>query len=484
MKVTFLIPPVLDGTADVDRCFGCNYCIYFLPLLPILYAATLLKGEVGAVSIIDFPANKKTGNDFKKFIESDDSQVYVFYTVYLCQKTDLIARNMLRQKRRNAYFIFSGPQASYSPEAFLDQEDTFAVRGEPEFIIRELVRAWESKSDLSGIKGVSFRRGGKIVHNAYPDFIADIDLIPIPDRTMLDHKPYFNPKLHRIPHTAALTSRGCFGKCWFCVPNSLSYARELEHKKHCGKKPPPRLHSVERVIKEFTNIAALGFKSVSIIDDEFLWDEKRTCEICAGIKDLRLEWSCLARPDMVSERGVEAMARAGCAYVDMGTESFSREILADIKKDMRPEDTRRAVQLLKKYKIEVELNILFGASPKETEETIKYTIREAKRLDVDYVLFSITNPFPGTDFYCAAKKEGWMFYGDYIPVDSAKNAIISYPHLSKRKLEQLCSYAYLSYYLNPRYIIKQLLAIKDLKDLANKFSTFLTFLQKNFLKRC
>ena len=484
MKVTFLIPPVLDATADVDRCFGCNYCIYFLPLLPILYAATLLKGETETLSIIDFPAQKKTKKDFQDFVAGDDSDIYIFYTVYLCQKTDLIARAMLRQGGRGAYFIFCGPQASYSPEAFLDQEGTFAVRGEPEFIIRELVGALKSKSDLSKIKGISYRRGGEIIHNPYPDFIADIDRIPIPDRTLLDHKPYFNPKLHSIPHTAALTSRGCFGQCWFCVPNSLSYVRELEHKKHFGKKPPPRLHSVERVIKEFTDIAELGFKSVSIIDDEFLWDEKRTCEICAGIKDLGLEWSCLARPDMVSEKAVAAMAKAGCAYVDMGTESFSQDILMDIKKDMRPQDTRRAVELLKKYKIEVELNILFGATPKETEETIKYTIREAKRLNVDYVLFSITNPFPGTDFYQAAKKEGWLFYGDYIPVDSAKSAIISYPHLSKRKLEQLCSYAYLSYYLNPRYIIKQLLAIKSLKDLANKFSTFAAFLKKNFLKRC
>ena len=481
MKVTFLIPPVLDGTQDVDRCFGCNYSIYFLPLLPALYSATLLKGEVEAVSILDFPALKKTKNDFKNFIQNDNSDVYIFYTVFLCQNTDLSARNMIREVRADARFIFSGPQATFAPEVFLDKSDTFAARGEPDFIIREIIRCLKSNSGLNNIMGLSYCLDGDIVHNPSGSIVMDIDEIPIPDRALLDHRPYFNPKLRNLPHTAVLTSRGCFGQCWFCVPNSLSYARELEYKKYFGRKPPPRLHSAERVIKEFLEIAKLGFKSVSIIDDEFLWDEKRTLEICAGIKDLELEWSCLCRPDKINEEVAKAMAGAGCAYVDLGTESFDQEILYAIKKDMLPADTERAVNILKKYNIQIEINILFGATPKETEATIKKTLMELKRLNVDYVLFSIANPFPGTDFYYAAKKEGWLFYGDYVPVDPARNAIISYPHLSKAKLERLVSYAYLTYYFNPHYLLRQLVKIRNPRDFWNKFSTALRFFRKNFL---
>ena len=482
MKVAFLIPPVLDGTQDVDRCFGCNYGIYFLPLLPVLYSATLLKDEAEKVRILDFPAQKRTRDDFRNFIQSDDSDVYIFYTVFLCENTDLLARKMIREIRPNTHFIFSGPQPTFAPEVFLDKADTLAVRGEPEFIIRDAIRALKSKSDFNNIMGLSYFLDGDIVQNPSASIVMDIDQIPIPDRRLLDHAPYFNPKLRNLPHTAALTSRGCYGQCWFCVPNSLSYARELEHKKYFGKKPPPRLHSAERVIKEFTNIAELGFKSVSVIDDEFLWDEKRTLEICFGIKGLGLEWSCLCRPDKINEEVAKAMADAGCAYVDLGTESFDQGVLNAIRKNMSPLDTERAVGILKKYNIQVEINVLFGATPQETEATIKKTLKELKKLNVDYVLFSIANPFPGTDFYYAAKKEGWLFYGGYVPVDPAKNAIISYPHLSKAKLERLISYAYLTYYFNPRYIFRQLLKIKDLRDLKNKFTTALRFFIKNFLK--
>ena len=138
---------------------------------------------------------------------------------------------------------------------------------------------------------------------------------------------------------------------------------------------------------------------------------------------------------------------------------------------------------MKKYDIEVELNILFAATPKETESTIKKTIKEVKKLNVDYALFSIANPFPGTDIYSAAKKEGWMYYGDYVPWDSAKNSIISYPHLSKKRLEKLISYAYLTYYLNPGYLLRQFLRVRNAKDFANKFSAALSFFAKNFLER-
>jgi radical SAM superfamily enzyme YgiQ (UPF0313 family) len=481
MKITFLIPPVLDGFNNVDRCFGCNYSIYFLPLLPALYVATLLKKETEKISVIDFPAQKKTEQDFKEFIENDNSDIYIFYTVFLCQNTDLIARRLIRGRVLNARFIFCGPQPTWAPEVFLDKSDTVVIRGEPEFISREVIRILKANSNLGEIKGISYRQDTEIIHNQAAPYIMDIDQIPIPDRTLLDHRPYFNPKLRKLPHTAVLTSRGCYGRCWFCVPNSLSYARELEYKKQTGRKPPPRLHSTERVIEEFNNIANLGFKSVSVIDDEFLWSEERTLQVCAGIENLKLEWSCLCRPDMINAKVAEALARAGCSYVDLGTESFDEGVLNAIGKDLAPSDTRKAVSILKNYHIAIELNVLLGATPQETEATIKKTLREVKRLNVDYVLFSIANPFPGTDFYYAAKKNGWMVYGDYVPVDPAKESIIYYPHLSKEKLQRYLSYAYLSYYFNPLYILKQIFQIKGIRDLRNKLMTAFNFIKRNYL---
>jgi radical SAM superfamily enzyme YgiQ (UPF0313 family) len=480
MKISFLIPPVLDGTRDVDRCFGCNYGIYFLPLLATLYPATICRQRGHTVAIRDFAAEGKKERALREFLAADDSDLYCFYTVFLSQQTDRLARDLIRTLRPSARFIFFGPQPTWNAGVFLDSDDTYVARGEPDFVIPRLVQALAESAGPAAVEGISYRGPAGPVDNPPADFIHDLDTLPVPDRTLLDHRSYCNPKLHSKPHTAVLTSRGCYAQCWYCVPNSLSYARELEHKRHHGGKPPVRLHSARRVIEELRQLAAQGFRSVSVIDDQFLWNEDRTIEICAGIEDLHLEWSCLARCDRVSENAARAMAAAGCAYVDLGTESFDQKVLDAVGKGIRAGETERAVRILKKCGIAVELNILFGAAPEETEETIQLTLRELRRLDVDYVLFSIANPFPGTAFYDAAKANGWLAFGEYIPVDPARNAIISYPHLPRERLEQLVGQAYRKHYLHPRTLWREFRKTRGLADFRDKAVTGFKFLQRNF----
>ncbi|MDY6965781.1 MAG: radical SAM protein [Halobacteriota archaeon] len=485
MKVSFLIPPALDGKRAADRCYGCNYGIYFLPHLPTLYMATVLQKNGFDVEINDFAAKKLAEKDFFDFISGDDSEIYVFYTVFLSESTDILAKKNINATRKEAKFIFCGTQPTWSPDVFIDSDSSFVVRGEPEFILLDLVRRLKADRDIGDVDGVSYMEDGVIKHNKPGAPIKDLDCLPIPDRRLLDHSPYYNPKLSRTPHTAILTSRGCFGRCWFCVPNSLSFARELEYKRWHDEKPSPRLHSVERVVEEFEEIAELGFRSVSVIDDEFLWNDRRTVGICDGIKDLDLEWFCLARPDMITEKSVVALAEAGCKYIDLGVESFNQEILSSIGKGIEVEDISKAVSIIKKHGVKPKINVLLGATPLETEGTIRDTIASVERLGVEYVLYDIAAPFPGTDFYYAAKKNRWFTTedNDYHPIDPLEESIISYPHLSKEKLEELVSYAYRRHYFNPRYLINQIGHVKSLGDFRNKTSAAIDLFNRNVLRR-
>jgi radical SAM superfamily enzyme YgiQ (UPF0313 family) len=448
----------------------------------MLYPATLLKQRGHRVAVLDFAAQKKSEKEFREFIQSDGSDVYCLYTVFLSQQTDRLARDIIRAARPSAAFIFYGPQPTWDTALFLDRGDTYVVRGEPEFIVANLVDALLNRADPSAVEGVSWRAPSGIVHNRPAPIIGSLDTLPLPDRSLLDHRPYLNPKLHSKPHTAMLTSRGCYAQCWYCVPNSLSYARELEHKRQHGAKPPARLHSARRVIEEFEALAAQGFRSVSVIDDQFLWNENRTLAICEGIRKLNLEWSCLARADRVSGNTARAMADAGCAYVDLGAESFDQKVLDAVKKGISAGQTERAVRILKKCGIAVELNILIGATPEDSEQSIARTLRELKRLDVDYALFSIANPFPGTEFYEAAKANGWLVHGDYVPVDPARSAIVSYPHLSNKRMEEIVARAYREYYLTPTALWRELRKTRSLAAFRDKLATGARFIQRNFVK--
>jgi len=482
MKISFIIPPTGKGEKGVERIFGCNYSLYYLPSIAMLGTATLLKEKGFEVFVKDFQAEDRSINYFKKFIEKDYSDFYVFFTVFLSEKTDLNAREIIREINPKTKFIFSGTQPTWNPKNFLDREDSFVVRGEPEITTLNLLNAVKEKKELKKIKGISFRKAKRIIHNHSAQPIKDISVLPIPDRSLLNHKPYFNPKLSKLPHTTALTSRGCFGRCTFCVPNALSFARELEYKKKFKQKPAHLLYPVERVIKEFRDITGKGFKSITVVDDEFIWGEKRTIEICNGIKDLGLEWYCYARADMITEKIAKAMAGAGCKCINLGIESFNQKILDAIKKDIKVESHYKAIEILKKYGIEPEINILFGATPLETRDSIEHTLREAEKLNVNYALYSIASPFPGTEFYFQAKRKGWIATKsrDYEPIDPAVQAIISYPHLSRKELEYFARKAYRNHYLKPKFIAKQLFDLRSLSDLKIRLVVGARLLKRSF----
>lgn len=483
MKVSFIMPPPLDNKRAADRCYGCNYGIYFLPHLPSLYMATIIRDKGFDVDVQDFAAQKYNKKRFIEYINNNHSDFYVFFTVFLSEKTDIEARRLIRNINDKAKYIFCGTQATWRPESFIDSEDSFVIRGETEILVYELIRDLITRNSADNVDGVSYLKNGTVIHNKSVDPIKMLDDLPIPDRRLVDHRPYYNPKLTHTPHTSIITSRGCFGKCSYCVPNAISFARELEYKKTYCKKPIPKLHSENRVIQEFEEIAELGFKSVTVIDDEFLWNELRTIKICEGIRHLNLEWTCLARADMVTEKSVFAMEEAGCKFIDLGVESFCQEILDDIGKGMNVKTIKEAIKIIGKTSIEPKINVLLGATPLETEESIKYTIDSVEKLDVKYVLYDIAAPFPGTDFYYTAKEKNWIVTGDYVPIDPSKESIISYPHLSKERLESLLNQGYRKHYFNSRYILKQVVCTKSLADLKNKAYTAINMFKRNVLRK-
>jgi anaerobic magnesium-protoporphyrin IX monomethyl ester cyclase len=453
-KITFLIPPPLDGKRVVERVFGCNYGLYPIPNIFLLTAAAVIGKENYLVSYVDAPVEKMNKNSFLSYLGNDDSSVYCLYTVNLSLNTDKIALDHIRKIKGDIPVIFVGPAPTYSPGSLLKDQNTFVIRGEFELVLPELMNYLFQGRKIETIKGISYFKDGKIYHNASQGIIENLDILPFPARYLIDKNKYFNPKFGVRPITVMLTSRGCPYRCIYCVPNSLSFARELEYKKIHSKKPPVRQRSVENIIDEFKLLAKEGYKAVNILDDLFVLGEKRTIEICNGIKDLKIKWGCLSRADHLNERVLKSMAEAGCYFIDIGVESFDPKVLEYVKKDIDIDTIKSAIRLIKANGIRVKLNVLLGASPLETKESILNNIRIIKEIDPDDVMYGICNPFPGTEFYNIAKKEGWFIYGDYTSVDVAKGAIISYPHLTNKDLERLVRYAKLKFHLHPRFFIK------------------------------
>lgn len=475
MKICFLVPPPLDGKPAAERIFGCNYGVYNQPNIFMLYVATVLQKAGHEVLIKDCVIEHASVSAFQKFITENSSDIYFLGTVFLSKTTDLKAREMIRLLQPHARFCYYSTEPTAHPEDFA-AEDTVIIRGEPEMTSQEVVAALEKKTLLQDIRGIVFSSGGKLVDTGYREPLENLDVLPFPDRSLLPKRNYNNPKLSVYPFTTILTSRGCPYRCYYCVPNSLSFSREIDLKKKTGAflKPRFRSRSVDNVVQEVRMLARQGYRSFSILDDLFAFDNQWTIDFCQKIQDLRMEWSCLSRADHMTDPAmVQAMGKAGCKFVAMGIESFHQDILKFVRKDLDLGTVPVAVQNMKKAGIEVVINVLFASCDLETEKTILETYRTLKQLDPDYVLFSACTPFPYTEFNQIAREKGWMVEPEYRPVDPMKSAFISYSHLSKERIEKLLRRVYIGFYFRPSYLWKKLCKVKSPLDFINKIKAAL-----------
>ncbi len=465
MRVSFLEPPAVTERTP-ERFAGCTYEVYHFPDLGNLYPFTILHNKGVEVDYVDAGLLGDTPEQFMGRLQAKPADYYVLHAVVLAKPTDLHWIKRIRAAQPEAWILLHGPEATRVPEEYIGSDERIVVfRGEVERSLVEFIT--EPEAERYGL--ARYEDGAVKVYGPDPRGYIDFDDLPIPARDHPSLAPYqasyFNPKYKGRPHALMLTSRGCSFRCTFCVPNAISFQREMEHMQRKGYKPPVKKASPQRIYEEFKWLKDHGYKSIHVGDDQMLWAKKRTLEICRLIEPLHMEWGMLSRADFLTdEEVVVALARSGCVSIDIGVESLRQEVLDRINKDLHVDDVRLAIELLRKHGISPKLNIMFGTTPQETPEDIYWTIRELKAMDVSNVMFSIATPFKGTPFYDHCKEKGYLI-DETDKVNPMGKAMISYPSISAKQLEELERHAYRSFYLRPKIIAERLKRMRRPKDL-------------------
>jgi radical SAM superfamily enzyme YgiQ (UPF0313 family) len=139
-----------------------------------------------------------------------------------------------------------------------------------------------------------------------------------------------------------------------------------------------------------------------------------------------------------------------------------------INKNITLDEVRKAVRLAKNVGIPINTSFILGL-PGETKKTVMETINFALELGADYASFSLATPYPGTEFYAIAEKEG-VSLSDWRRFRLARYAEPLYvpKDLTAEELMSCYKLAYQKFYLRPRYIAKSLLKIKSMADLIYK----------------
>jgi magnesium-protoporphyrin IX monomethyl ester (oxidative) cyclase len=112
------------------------------------------------------------------------------------------------------------------------------------------------------------------------------------------------------------------------------------------------------------------------------------------------------------------LRRIGICHVGLGIESPSEATLESMNKNIKIDDCRRAVQILKDHNIKAQGFFIIGHYSEGVEETLRHP-KFARELGLRNALFMVMTPYPGTQIYDEYKKEGklkslnWDLYNNF-----------------------------------------------------------------------
>lgn len=286
----------------------------------------------------------------------------------------------------NIKVVVGGTHPTLDPEGTLaENEFDYVIRGEGELTFLELADGHKEQE----IKGLSFKKNNKLIHNEDRAFIPDLDTLPFPSRDL------FLNDTEYLDFGYIITGRGCSFVCSYCASPQL-WRRTV------------RFRSVSNIVSEMEYLQMKHDSSiVRFVDDTFTSNKHRAKEICREIidKQLGVRWVCETRTDCLDEKLVALMKKAGCIRIKVGVESGSDRILRKMRKGINTGQIREAVKLIKEQQLPLTIYLMAGF-PGETSEDLRQTIEFAKELNADYYSLSILAPYYGTRIWSDLEKSG------------------------------------------------------------------------------
>ena len=483
MKVLILNPPYFPKYSRTSRSpavtkGGTLYYPFWLAS-----AVGVLENSGFEVKFIDSPAQ---GYDTKKTVQIAKEfkpELIIIETSTPSIDNDIKVLESIKneiKKEMPTFTVLVGTHVSALPVETMKKSDKIdaIARREYDYIVRDLAQAIKAKKDISTVRGLTYRKDGKIINNPDMPPIENLDELPFVSEVYKKHlniKNYFYAAA-RYPMVMIITGRGCPFKCFFC-----NYPQVFSGRRY-------RLRTAENVVAEFEYIIKNlpEVKDIAIEDDTLTADLDRVKKMCRlliqkGIHK-KVKWYANVRVNLDLESMV-LMKEAGCRLLIAGFESGVQELLNNARKGITLEQSREFAKNAKKAGLLIHGCFILGF-PGETKQTIQKTIQFAKELAPDTAQFFPLMPYPKTEAYQWAKEKGYLETEDYqkwLINDGQHNTVINLPGLSAKEIVQEAIKAKKAFYLRPSYIAyKAKQMITKPEEIARTLKSSRTFFKHLF----
>ncbi len=236
------------------------------------------------------------------------------------------------------------------------------------------------------------------------------------------------------------TVRGCPYNCSFCsatIYNGKTY----------------RYKPIENIINEidsWTRKSSLAhFADLNIASN---FDKAK--EVFSAIAPYNLTWWGSASVNVADDDELlRLMAKSGCSYLGIGMESISKDTLTEINKGHNINtDFKEMVRRLHDYNIDVYGFFIFGMDT-DTIDDFKETAEFVIEAGIDFPIFQILTPYPGTRIYNTFKEQGRLLTQDWSKY-TRSNVVYKPKNMTPRELVEAVFWIYEEVY-SKRNIIKR-----------------------------
>jgi len=380
----------------------------------LAFIASVLRDSGNEVEVMDINANRWKAEEVEEKIRNlnyDLVGIGGIVTVYKYLKWLI---KLLKKYHPDKKVLVGGSVGTSIPKLVLEknQADLVCI-GEGELTVKDIIRSLNGEMDIADVKGIWYKdENGKACKTEMREPIMDLDTLPSPAWDLFPVEIYiqnpvgapnrgkwiegeFKSEVKEVLSMNIHATRGCPYKCIYCYHDFMGIRY--------------RSRSSEVVVKEMKFLYdKYNVEYFQIPDDLFCMKKDFVYAFCKEVKRVfnnSITWGCGSRVDVMTEDMIATMKDAGCVLVGYGIESGSQKMLDSMKKNVKVEQAKKTILLMRKYEIQANCSFILGL-PGETRETIQETIDFCKDIDLTPEVIFFATPYPETELYDIAMQKG------------------------------------------------------------------------------
>ncbi len=263
----------------------------------------------------------------------------------------------IKQRRPETLILLGGPHPTVLESAIMNRFTDFdvLVRGEAEETIVPLLDALDSGSDLSAIRGISYREGPHVCRSTSEGGVMDVDRLPM---AAFHFYPINELGLRSMRIEAG---RGCPFHCTFCSTATF-FGRKY------------RVKQATKLVNELKFLKSdYSITDFSLQHDLFTVNRRKVLEFCEEVRPCSFSWTCSARIDCVDSELLREMARSGCRGIYFGVETGSSTLQELVRKRLDINLLQPTLRYAKEFGINVTTSFITGF-PSETFSDLEATL--------------------------------------------------------------------------------------------------------------